>query len=100
MRHIRRSAFTSGALAAVAVGATLALTPPAAQAGQITVDVPAHRHFVVTPDGVRHAVGPQVCEHPDLQAAFNQFHWNIHKGAPFDAMNHPHNPAAIGAAIC
>ena len=40
--------------------------------------VPAHRHFVSTPTGELVAVGPQICEHPELQAAFNQFHHNVH----------------------
>ena len=41
-------------------------------------DVPKHRHFIETPTGALIPVGPQVCENPDLQDAFNQFHYNIH----------------------
>lgn len=41
-------------------------------------DVPKHRHFVQTPTGDLIAVGPQICENPNLQAAFNQFHYNVH----------------------
>ena len=40
--------------------------------------VPAHRHFVMAPNGDLKAVGPQICENPDLQEAFNQFHHNVH----------------------
>jgi hypothetical protein len=43
-----------------------------------TTPVPPHRHFVLTPTGERVPVGPQVCEHPELQAAFTQFHHNVH----------------------
>ncbi|HEX9563943.1 MAG TPA: hypothetical protein VF981_08230 [Gemmatimonadaceae bacterium] len=40
-------------------------------------NVPAHRHFVNTPAGIVE-VGPRVCDNPNLQRAFNQFHNNIH----------------------
>ena len=35
--------------------------------------VPPHRHFIQGPTGK-----PQVCEHPELMPAFEQFHFNIH----------------------
>jgi hypothetical protein len=38
----------------------------------------AHQHFVVTPNGDPIQVGPDFCSDPDLQEAFNQFHFNIH----------------------
>jgi hypothetical protein len=41
-------------------------------------NVPPHRHFVRTPAGDLVEVGPRVCDNPNLQAAFNQFHNNIH----------------------
>jgi hypothetical protein len=41
-------------------------------------NIPAHRHFVKTPDGTLVPVGPNLCDNPDLQKAFNQFHNNIH----------------------
>lgn len=41
-------------------------------------DVPAHRHFVETPSGKLVQVGPKVCDDASLQAAFNQFHYNVH----------------------
>ena len=40
--------------------------------------VPPHRHFVAAPSGGLAAIGPQVCEHPELQTAFDQFHYNVH----------------------
>ena len=45
-------------------------------------NVPAHRHFVQTPDGGLVEVGPRVCDNPALQRAFNQFHNNIHVVTP------------------
>jgi len=43
-----------------------------------TAPVPPHRHFVETPTGELVAVGPQICGRPELQKAFNQFHYNVH----------------------
>ena len=40
--------------------------------------VPPHRHFIETPTGELRPVGPQICEHPELRRAFEQFHFNIH----------------------
>jgi hypothetical protein len=40
-------------------------------------NVPAHRHWIATPAGMVE-VGPRLCDNPDLQSAFNQFHNNIH----------------------
>jgi hypothetical protein len=54
-------------------GPTLA-DPPS----MFTRDAPLHRHFIVQPDGTRVPVGPQICDNPELQQAFNQFHFNIH----------------------
>ena len=45
-------------------------------------NVPRHRHFIQTPTGKLVEVGPRVCDNPSLQAAFNQFHHNVHQGAP------------------
>jgi hypothetical protein len=39
--------------------------------------VPPHRHWVRTSEGLVQ-VGPRVCDNPDLQRAFDQFHNNIH----------------------
>ena len=67
------------ALASIAVlmfaGTTLADPPDI-----LDPDAPAHRHFIETRNGLV-AVGPQICENPDLQLAFNEFHYNIHHSA-------------------
>ena len=41
-------------------------------------NVPRHRHFVRTAAGDLAEVGPNLCDNPNLQNAFNQFHNNIH----------------------
>ena len=43
------------------------------------VNAPPHQHFLVM-NGVWTPIGPQVCggTNPQLQRAFNQFHFNIH----------------------
>ena len=40
-------------------------------------NVPPHRHWLGDPaNGVQ--IGPRVCDNPNVQQAFNQFHFNIH----------------------
>ena len=58
----------------IALGASSALADPPG----ILVNPPNHRHFIETPDGTRIPVGPQICGHPEMQQAFNEFHYNIH----------------------
>ena len=41
-------------------------------------NVPAHRHFVRTSEGSLVEVGPRLCDNPNLQRAFDQFHNNLH----------------------
>jgi hypothetical protein len=43
--------------------------------------VPPHRHWIQTSTGMVE-VGPQVCDNPALQPAFNQFHNNLHAAGP------------------
>jgi hypothetical protein len=63
-------------------------------------DVPPHRHFVKIGDTVI-PVGPQVCENPSLQGAFNQFHYGVHVGTVGTfAMDHEHNRTDIAARAC
>ena len=63
-------------------------------------DVPPHRHFIEV-NGERIPIGPQVCENPDLQQAFNQFHFGVHVGTPGTfAMDHAHNGTDIKSARC
>jgi hypothetical protein len=45
-------------------------------------NIPKHRHYIKTPTGQLVEVGPRICENPDLQRAFNQFHNNIHAVSP------------------
>ena len=59
-------------IALVPAGAAIA-DPP----GMLT-DAPFHRHFLVTPDGDLVPIGPDIFADPNLQDAFNQFHYNIH----------------------
>jgi hypothetical protein len=40
--------------------------------------VPKHRHFMLTVSGELVPVGPQICDNPELQQAFNQFHHYVH----------------------
>jgi hypothetical protein len=62
-------------IALVPAGASLA-DPP-----NTLVDAPYHRHFIVTPNGDLVRIGPDICADPDLQQAFNEFHFNIHDSA-------------------
>lgn len=41
-------------------------------------NVAPHQHLLVTPNDDAMPVGPNICENPDLQQAFNQFHYNVH----------------------
>ena len=59
----------------VALGASSVLADPPG----MLVNPPNHRHFIETPDGDLIPVGPQICENPEMQLAFNQFHYNIHR---------------------
>jgi len=60
-------------LAVVPAGTSLA-DPPT-----MLNDVPAHQHYLQTPDGTLVPIGPDICDNPDLQQAFNEFHYNIHR---------------------
>ena len=44
-------------------------------------NVPPHRHFIKISATEMVEVGPRVCDDPNLQAAFNQFHNNLHVSA-------------------
>ena len=41
-------------------------------------NVPRHRHYVKNATGAMVQVGPDLCDDPKLQNAFNQFHNNLH----------------------
>jgi len=59
------------------MGAIL-ITVATSEADPKLTNVPAHRHFVRTESGALVEVGPRLCDNPNLQNAFNQFHNNIH----------------------
>ena len=43
----------------------------------------AHAHFIELPNDDQVRIGPDLCSDPDLQEAFNQFHFNVHhSGTP------------------
>lgn len=63
----------------LAAASVIAVVPASASLADPGLnDVPGHQHFLVTPKGDSHAIGPDVCANPNLQDAFNQFHYNIH----------------------
>jgi hypothetical protein len=64
---------TSGIALMVFAGASLADPPD-----MLFDPVPKHRHFIRTASGDMVPVGPQICENPNLQQAFNEFHHNVH----------------------
>jgi hypothetical protein len=45
-------------------------------------NIAPHRHFIRHADGTLTEVGPNVCDNPRLQNAFNQFHSNVHQLPP------------------
>jgi hypothetical protein len=59
-------------------------------------DVPPHRHVLVTTTGERE-VGPRVCDNPNLQDAFNQFHHNVHVDSDG---HHEHDQANVEPRRC
>ncbi|HET9672142.1 MAG TPA: hypothetical protein VFQ40_04765 [Actinomycetota bacterium] len=76
-------------LASVLLVGLLGFSAATAVADPNLNDVPSHRHWIALPSGERVEVGPRVCENPNLQEAFNQFHNNLHVSAGF-------GPAAPG----
>ncbi len=57
-------------LVLVPAGASLA-DPPGT-----LLDIGRHQHYIVTPNGDLVPIGPDFCDNPDLQQAFNEFHYN------------------------
>lgn len=57
--------------------AAILITVATSRADPNLNNVPRHRHYVHTPAGLVE-VGPNVCDDPNLQRAFNQFHNNVH----------------------
>ena len=71
-------------LAAASVIALVPTTASLADPPSTLNNIGRHQHYLVTPGGDRVPIGPDFCDNPDLQDAFNQFHYNIHhnNGAP------------------
>jgi hypothetical protein len=59
-------------------GALLLATALTSSADPNLPDIRAHRHYVRNGSGERVEVGPRLCDNPNLQHAFNQFHANVH----------------------
>ena len=66
------------ALGAAAGIAAIFITVAVTRADPNLHNVPRHRHFVKTATGQLVEVGPRVCDDPNLQRAFDQFHNNVH----------------------
>jgi hypothetical protein len=61
----------------VAIAAIVGVTAATGVADPDLTNVPPHRHWLGDPaDGVQ--IGPRLCDNPNLQKAFNQFHFNVH----------------------
>lgn len=86
-------------IAVTATSAAFLTVVPAATGGGQAPPIFPHRHFLVTPNGTV-PVGPQVCENPGLQTAFNQFHAAVHVGPANTAFDHSHNPVDIRPGAC
>jgi hypothetical protein len=72
MRRVVVVVTLAGALAVALIGtAGIAIADPSLS------DVMPHRHFIQTEQGLVE-VGPRLCDNPELQSAFNQFHANTH----------------------
>ena len=94
MSHTRRISVS------LASAMTLIGLATAGAAGGPAPDVAPHRHYLQIGDTLV-PVGPQVCETPSLQEAFNQFHAGVHIGTPGTvAMDHEHNRTDIVARSC
>lgn len=59
------------------VASGLVMSASIAFADPNVANIPAHRHFVQNDNGLSQ-VGPRLCDNPNLQRAFNQFHSNVH----------------------
>ena len=78
MRSRATTATVLAALVTALVAAIAFAGPTLADPPDTLISPPNHRHFIETPDGTRIPVGPQICGHPEMQQAFNEFHYNIH----------------------
>lgn len=83
MKIADRKRFTLGFATAVVL-ALVPASPGFADPPSTLSDIARHQHYIITPDGDLVEIGPDICDNPDLQNAFNQFHYNVHRnsGAP------------------
>lgn len=91
---------TQRILLTAAVASTLAAFPTGIVSADPAPAIGAHQHFIVTPDGERHLIGPKACVQGESQGFYN-FHDNIHAGTPFnEAFKNENNPVAGAGARC
>ena len=84
--------------------ATILVAVSTTQADPNLGNIPPHRHYVQTSNGLVE-VGPRVCGNPQLQKAFNQFHNNVHVASgsaigPVAPGLHNFNGAELKASGC
>ena len=75
---MKKTRLVVGALGIVVAAAAILMTADTTRADPNLGNIPQHRHFVRTPAGDLVEVGPRLCDNPELQRAFNQFHNNVH----------------------
>jgi len=61
--------------------------------------VPAHNHYLQTPNGDYVRVGPELCAVAETQEGFDHFHHNVHLGQPQVAFGEE-NPIGFKATRC
>jgi hypothetical protein len=64
------------------------------------ISPPNHRHFLRMPDGSLVPVGPQICLNPNLQTAFNEFHYNIHAAGGAPGLHNHDDPDVVAVPGC
>ena len=65
-------------LTVASVIALVPASPSLADPPTMLNDIPRHQHYLEAANGKLLPIGPDFCGNPDLQDAFNQFHYNIH----------------------
>lgn len=68
------------ATALLIAGSIAAIGAPVASAHTLH----PHQHFITTPNGETHEVGPS-CSNPNAARGFHQYHHNVHTGQPQEA---------------
>jgi hypothetical protein len=74
---MRKRLYTGSVVIPILAATAIGVLAGPGSADPNLVNVPAHRHWLGDPaNGVQ--IGPRLCDNPNLQKAFNQFHFNIH----------------------